>query len=691
VIHLLNRRKIKNIPFSTIRFLKRLEKKQMRNLRIRQLLLLFLRTAIVLCLVLAFSRPTLREDSAAGLLAERSAIEAIVIVDNSQSLNEVRLSGSLLDKMRQTFSDLQEVFQPGDRISVIQATNPQEMLVKQESYSADLWDRLLTGLQPNYARSDLASALNTASQQLNESIFASREVYIVSDFQESGFGNNIEEAVEAFQQSSLEDVRIFSIPLAHENRENLSIDSVEVLNRLVEVNQPIAIRAIIRNHHPEKSLTSLSSVVLGNNRVAQQNLNIAAGQSKEVRYEFTLTQTGFVDGMVTLESDALQEDNKRFFNFYVPPRLGILHLHDEKPGESYLPLILQPAIEKGVFDYKSASSSGWSSQNFNNYDVVLLEGMNQIPTTLTQRLRQFSESGGGVVIIPGENAVAPQYRELLTTLKVGTFLERIGNPGSTAEFLSISTVNWQHPVFEGLFEKTRPLLNPIEIYGAYTTKTAAGAGNLIALTDKSPLLLQGAGKGGVVFYLSTPLKQNWSQLPVKGFIVPLLYRMVYYSGIGSRVDRQSLRSGRIFRQDFANLQAPYDFKIVANEAVEARMTPRFQGNRVFLEYQDTALPGNYGILHNNEKIHILSVNPWPEEALANFYSPEDVATLIPNSTTLTTENMFETVQNSRFGKELWRYFLIAALLMLVLEMIIARTGSRKDYESLIAAEGGAAT
>ncbi|MCB9089726.1 MAG: BatA domain-containing protein [Calditrichae bacterium] len=97
LIHLLNRRKIKRIEFSTIQFLKRMEKKQMRNLRIRQLLLLLLRTVIILLLVTAFARPTLQH-GAGGLLAERSPIEAVIILDNSLSLNETRLTGSLLEK-----------------------------------------------------------------------------------------------------------------------------------------------------------------------------------------------------------------------------------------------------------------------------------------------------------------------------------------------------------------------------------------------------------------------------------------------------------------------------------------------------------------------------------------------------------------------------------------------------------------
>ncbi|HFE64128.1 MAG TPA: hypothetical protein ENK14_06905, partial [Caldithrix sp.] len=51
IIHLLNRRKIKQVEFSTIHFLKQMARKEMRRLRIRQILLLIIRTLIILLLV----------------------------------------------------------------------------------------------------------------------------------------------------------------------------------------------------------------------------------------------------------------------------------------------------------------------------------------------------------------------------------------------------------------------------------------------------------------------------------------------------------------------------------------------------------------------------------------------------------------------------------------------------------------
>ncbi|MBR9976556.1 MAG: BatA domain-containing protein, partial [Bacteroidetes bacterium] len=84
ILHLLNLRKTRVIEFSTLTFLKELQRSKIRKLKIRQWLLLALRTLIIVFLVLAFTRPALR--SGFGFLPGTTAKSSVVIVlDNSFS------------------------------------------------------------------------------------------------------------------------------------------------------------------------------------------------------------------------------------------------------------------------------------------------------------------------------------------------------------------------------------------------------------------------------------------------------------------------------------------------------------------------------------------------------------------------------------------------------------------------------
>ena len=58
VIHILNRRRVKKIRFSSLEFIAELNKRRMSKINLRRWIILLLRTLAVMCLVLAFARPT---------------------------------------------------------------------------------------------------------------------------------------------------------------------------------------------------------------------------------------------------------------------------------------------------------------------------------------------------------------------------------------------------------------------------------------------------------------------------------------------------------------------------------------------------------------------------------------------------------------------------------------------------------
>lgn len=65
LIHLLNRQRFKQVDFPTLRFLQEMQRQKMRRVRVRQWILLALRTLAILALVFAMARPVLRSEAAA--------------------------------------------------------------------------------------------------------------------------------------------------------------------------------------------------------------------------------------------------------------------------------------------------------------------------------------------------------------------------------------------------------------------------------------------------------------------------------------------------------------------------------------------------------------------------------------------------------------------------------------------------
>jgi hypothetical protein len=224
-------------------------------------------------------------------------------------------------------------------------------------------------------------------------------------------------------------------------------------------------------------------------------------------------------------------------------------------------------------------------------------------------------------------------------------------------------------------------MNHIHTYAHYSFQTGKGNVTLLKLSDGSPYFVRKVLDKGVFFFLTSPLQTDWTQLPFKGFVVPLLYRSIYYAGTQKTVERIQLHCGQDFMQSFSNLKPPFNFtlKMPGNQVL--KLNPIFRGSDVILRVAAIELPGNYYIYQNNRLLTLFSVNHWPQESVMSFWNTEDLPQIFPNAIVIENpESAAQLIKQARFGKELWKHFLLIALILLFLEMIVARTGTKKEFQ-----------
>ena len=81
LIHLFSRRRAVDVTFPSIEFLERMKTDRMRRLRLKQLLMLLLRTFIIIMVILAFARPAIR-----SIFQKNARTSAVIIIDSSASM-----------------------------------------------------------------------------------------------------------------------------------------------------------------------------------------------------------------------------------------------------------------------------------------------------------------------------------------------------------------------------------------------------------------------------------------------------------------------------------------------------------------------------------------------------------------------------------------------------------------------------
>jgi hypothetical protein len=146
LIHLFTRRRLKKVEFSSLWFLKNLEKTRIRQVKLKNILLLIIRTLIVILIVLAFARPALKGELAG--LGKSAASSVVLLVDDSYSMATQTSQGTLFEIAQKKGGEVLDNLSSQDEAAVIYLSNPQDSAF----FSRDFWslkDSLLNR-RPSY-------------------------------------------------------------------------------------------------------------------------------------------------------------------------------------------------------------------------------------------------------------------------------------------------------------------------------------------------------------------------------------------------------------------------------------------------------------------------------------------------------------------------------------------------------------
>ncbi|MEO8232709.1 MAG: BatA and WFA domain-containing protein, partial [Ignavibacteriota bacterium] len=243
IIHLFNLRKLKKIEFSTLAFLKELQKNKIRKIKLKQWILLALRVLIILFIVMAFARPTLKSFQIGGTTSAAKTT-AIFILDDTFSMSVVDQKGSYYNQAKEIINKVISQLQEGDEVGLILVSNPK----KETKLTSNLSEFLKNTdqLDINYRSGDINSALVKAAQLIFESKNFNKEIYILSDFQKDKIinKNNTNDLSELLNES----VKLYSFDLSDKDVFNLSIDELKINNQIFEKDKPVSFSITITNN-----------------------------------------------------------------------------------------------------------------------------------------------------------------------------------------------------------------------------------------------------------------------------------------------------------------------------------------------------------------------------------------------------------------------------------------------------------
>jgi hypothetical protein len=174
---------------------------------------------------------------------------------------------------------------------------------------------------------------------------------------------------------------------------------------------------------------------------------------------------------------------------------------------------------------------------------------------------------------------------------------------------------------------------------------------------------------------------RWSDLPVRGLFVPLLYRSVYYLSAGASVAGEQLVAGEPGELRISGLAPGTSLRLVGPEGTEVAPEQRSLFGATLLRVGRTLdRPGVYDVRAGETLVRRVAVNVDPAESDLRAAAPDSAAARLQRALGAPVRpvdgagaaEVAETLRTQQAGTEIWNVFLLLALILLVAEMGVAR-------------------
>lgn len=541
LIHLYRKKKHKIIYWAAMEFLLNAEAKSSGKRKLRNLLLLILRTLMVLLIVIACARPLLRS-SKLGAFSGRQNIHAIIILDDSFSMAYTKVDSALFEKAIAVSKDIITSLKPGDAISVILASSPAHTLGN-ASYNRFDVAKEMENLKVSYGTTDYIGAFLLANEVMNSISLPRKEVYIIADLQKNGFVKKAEGTLENDPLKFISDkAKIYVVQVgSKEDIQNAAITAVGFPRNIVDTLGETKITVEVQNFGKLDMSNLTLELFINDNLITRKPLFIKSYSHESIDFYYQFPKPGNFKGYVVLYSDSLTPDNRFYFNAKVHDNLKVLSVEgetrmDKRPETYFLDSALHP-YDKGIVSIVNSISHGLGRyrENLSEFNVIVLANVKSLTTYELQSLEQYVSNGGSLFISLGDLIDADFYNKELFKNSEGLLPCSIGEIKgdiNKKKLFYMSAVNIKHPSLKIFAEPEVAELKNTAFYQYYQAKYSISDDRISVLCSfkngDALLMEKKYGKGKVILFTSS-VDDAWTNFPNMGpMYLPYFQQIIYY-------------------------------------------------------------------------------------------------------------------------------------------------------------------
>ncbi|MBI5401882.1 MAG: BatA domain-containing protein [Ignavibacteriae bacterium] len=664
LLHLFNLQKVRKMEFSTLMFLKEIQKSKLRRIRIKQILLLILRICIIVFIVLAFSNPVYKGYLAGNNPDIRKC--GIFLLDNSFSMSIKDDKGSSYEQAKNSLKNILSLYNSGDKLFLITSSHLKSFEKDELKDAQSLLDSV-SKLELTSVRFDASGLMKYVKEIIGKNNFPLYEVFILSDNQKTNYKS--ESKSEKLFEDNGKNIRFYNIDIGKRTANNISIEKAEVKSRIPELNKEIKISVAVKNHNNFNCLNKQINLFIDDKKAAETVIDIASGERKDVSLSFRPLRKGSISGYVELLQpdffeDEILQDNKYFFSLYIPEKINAGLIGDNEIAFRYVKLAVESAEKLSGTGNKTyyLNSYGNINEQVRSSDMLIISGKNNFSESESEILSEYIKNGGGVILFPGKNMNTESINSFLS--RINSF--RLGNISRITPDTSLENkfdrIDFEHPLFYGAFRNEELSVTSekffVESPGInflYEIVPGSNTKSLMTLPGGNIFLAESDYGEGRLILCAVSADEEMSDFPKKSLFPLIISRSIHYLGNGVYKNDNNIAG----RNNIVTLGKNKLFSVPYSE--------KFSEQGIYGVF-DSSLNQNLFFALNRDTLES-ALRKSDVKEIKDFFGKYKINSLEYISDAAEVNSV---VVKAREGKELWKYFAVLALIFIILEMAYAK-------------------
>jgi len=450
---------------------------------------------------------------------------------------------------------------------------------------------------------------------------------------------------------------------------NLSINNFEVVSRIKVPNQLLKLKTSIKNSGKQKIANTPINLLFEDNRVGQVISEFEKGSNKEFIFQAYPEKKGVLVGSINLPMDDYINDNKRYVTAPILDKINCSIIGNSDDELSMFKLIID-AIDpdKQLINLELRKQPIVNRLFIDDVDILIIHNPEAFTKAAFDELDIFLQQGGGLIWFSGGMEINPDYNKYFSSLsfpKAKTIIE------SETGIFSLEIPDKDNHMLSDL--NIRKLENELPEYYRYVKHNYSNKHEIhLQLANGDPILSEFSRGSGSVFYFTSLMNLAWNNMPIRGLLVPLMYRLLILGGT-DEVNTSPVVVGETKWIILDQNEVRDQWEVISPSGEKNLIVPDF--SKESIQINSTKELGVYDIYQNGKHYTSFSTYLHPNEIIRNENPKNQIDNLlsVQEYRWIELDNNFSNNFNeTRQGKSLWKVFLLIATLLLLLETWVGR-------------------